>query len=211
MKRLTYSICLLIISIVTVSAQNKADAEKVVSDLLAQMRSNAITVSFTLKVSGKNSVNSQQNSGTFTLKANKFVLEMDELKAWFDGKTQWAYLTESNEVTITEPTEVELAQTNPLAILSAYKSKCLIKFSKTTSTQYYLIDMLPRDKKSDFTKIEVQVAKSSGNLVSIKMTGKNGQTTLLSLSNYRKGVKVTDDMFVFNKARFKGVSVNDLR
>lgn len=211
MKRLTYSICLLIISIVTVSAQNKADAEKVVSDLLAQMRSSAITVSFTLKVSGKNSVNSQQNSGTFTLKANKFVLEMDELKAWFDGKTQWAYLTESNEVTITEPTEAELAQTNPLAILSAYKSKCLIKFSKTASAQYYLIDMLPRDKKSDFTKIEVQVAKSSGNLVSIKMTGKNGQTTLLSLSNYRKGVKVTDDMFVFNKARFKGVSVNDLR
>ena len=211
MKRLTYSICLLIISIVTVSAQNKADAEKVVSDLLAQMRSNAITVSFTLKVSGKNSVNSQLNSGTFTLKANKFVLEMDELKAWFDGKTQWAYLTESNEVTISEPTEAELAQTNPLAILSAYKSKCLIKFSKTASAQYYLIDMLPRDKKSDFTKIEVQVAKSSGNLVSIKMTGKKGQTTLLSLSNYRKGVKVTDEMFVFNKVRFKGVTMNDMR
>jgi outer membrane lipoprotein-sorting protein len=95
--------------------------------------------------------------------------------------------------------------------LSAYKSKCLIKFSKTASAQNYLIDMLPRDKKSDFTKIEVQVAKSSGNLVSIRMTDKKGQTTLLSLTNYRKGVKVTDDVFVFNKTRFKGVSVNDIR
>jgi len=50
-------------------------------------------------------------------------MEMDEMQAWFDGKTQWAYMAQNNEVSITEPTEKELAETNPMAILSGYKTK----------------------------------------------------------------------------------------
>jgi hypothetical protein len=33
----------------------------------------------------------------------------------------------------------------------------------------------------------------------------------LTLSNYQKGIKVTDDTFVFNKNKFKGITINDLR
>jgi chaperone LolA len=211
MKRLTYSICLLIISITALNAQNNADAERIITNLLSQIRTNAVAVNFTLKVSEKNAVNSQSGSGTFTIKANKFVLEMDRLNVWFDGKTQWSYMKENNEVSLSEPTEAELVETNPMAILSAYKEKCLIKFSKTTSTQNHIIDLTPKDKRNNFTKIEVQIAKSTGNLVSIKMIAKNGQSSVLTLTNYRKGVKVADDIFVFNKTKFKGVTVNDLR
>lgn len=136
---------------------------------------------------------------------------MDEMNAWFDGKTQWAYMAQNNEVSITEPTEKELAETNPMAILSGYKTKTVIRFSKTKSTQNYVVEMIPKVKNNDFTKIEVQVNKTTGNLVSIKLSAKNGSATLLTLTNYQKGIKVADDVFVFNKARFKGVTVNDLR
>ncbi len=211
MKRLTYSICLLIISIIGLQAQNSTDAKRVIDNILSQVRTSAISTSFTLKVYEKNAVNSQSGSGTFTMKGSKFVLEMNEMKAWFDGKTQWAYLAESNEVSITEPTESELADTNPMAILSKYRSKCVIRFSKTKSTQNYMVEMLPKDKKNEIARIEIQAAKSTGNLVSIKMIAKNGTTTLLTLSNYRKNLKVSDDIFVFNKAKYKGVTMNDLR
>lgn len=33
----------------------------------------------------------------------------------------------------------------------------------------------------------------------------------LTLSNYQKGIKVADDTFVFNKNKFKGITINDLR
>ena len=71
--------------------------------------------------------------------------------------------------------------------------------------------MTPKQKNNDFTKIEVVVGKNTGNLVSIKMNLKNGSTMFLTLSNYQKGIKVTDDTFVFNKNKFKGVTINDLR
>lgn len=211
MTRFTYSIVVFIFSIFCLQAQNNTDAEKVINNLLNTAKTSAIKTNFSLSVTKKNAVTSQSGSGTFTLKGNKFVLEMDDMKAWFDGKTQWAYMEQSNEVSITEPTETELAQTNPMAILLGYKTKCIVRFSKTKSAQNHIVEMIPKLKTNDFIKIEVQVNKNSGNLVSIKLTDKKYTSTLLTLSNYQKGVKITDDVFVFNKAKFKGVTMNDLR
>ena len=71
--------------------------------------------------------------------------------------------------------------------------------------------MIPKIKNNDITRIDVQINKSNGNLISIKLNNKNGGTTLLTLSNFQKGITVSDNAFVFNQARYKGVTVNDLR
>ena len=71
--------------------------------------------------------------------------------------------------------------------------------------------MIPKTKNSEITKIDVQINKANGNLVSIKLFNKNGGTTLLSLNNFQKGIQVSDNTFVFNQAKYKGVTVNDLR
>jgi len=207
-KKIIYSFALIFFSFQFLTAQNKA--EKIISDILINAKTNAIKTGFMLAVAEKG--NAQVTTGTFILKGNKFVLEMDEMKAYFDGKTQWAYVPQNNEVSITEPTDQELSETNPMAILSGYKSKCNIRFStKIKSTQNYCIEMLPKIKNQSVSKIEVQVNKNNHNLFSIKLTNKNGSTSLLSLSNFQKGVKVSDTIFAFNKNRYKGVVVNDLR
>ena len=211
MNRLTISIIALIISIGSVCAQNNADAQKLITDLLTTAKSNAIKTNFSLTNSEKNAVNSQSGSGTFIIKGSKFVLEMDEMNVWFDGKTQWSYLIENKEVSITEPTEKELAETNPMAILSNYKNKCIIRFGKTKSTQNHIIEMIPKVKNKDFSKVEVLINKTTGNLVSIKVKTEKGSSTVLTLTNYQKGIKIADNSFTFDKSKFKGVSVNDLR
>ena len=211
MNRLTFSIIALIISIGSVYAQKSSDAQKLISDLLTTAKSNAIKTNFSLTNSEKNAVNSQTGSGTFVIKGNKFVLEMNEMKVWFDGKTQWSYLIENKEVSITEPTEKELAETNPMAILSDYKNKCIIRFSKSKSTQNHIIEMIPKVKNKDFSKVEVLINKTSGNLTSIKVNTVKGNNTVLTLTNYQKGIKISDNSFSFDKSKFKGVSINDLR
>ncbi|MBN2766600.1 MAG: outer membrane lipoprotein carrier protein LolA [Paludibacteraceae bacterium] len=211
MKRFTYSILILIISIIPVLAQVEFDAERVTRDLLTSLRQNAIRTNFILKITEKNKVNSQSNSGIFTLQGQKFVLETDELKVWFDGRTQWAYMEGSNEVSITEPTFDELASINPLAILSGYKAKSILSFSKKKSETNYIVEMKPKVRQHDFVLIELQINKNSRQPVSIMMMDKNRLTTTLSFSNYKKDVKVQNDTFVFNKLQYKNVIVNDLR
>lgn len=210
-KNIIYAFILILFSAANISAQNNPQAEKILSDLLLSAKTSAIKTNFKLATNDKNTSQAVA-TGTFTLKGNKFVLDMDDMKVWFDGKTQWAYNQQNNEVSITEPTEKELSDTNPMAILSAYKAKCLIKFStKTKSAQNHCIEMTPKVKNKDIAKIEVQVNKTTGNLFSIKLINKNGSMSLLTVNNFQNGLKVADNFFVFNQSKYKGISVNDLR
>lgn len=211
MNRLTISIFALIFSIFCVNAQKNADAEKLITDLLVSAKSNAIKTNFKLTFFEKNAVNSQSSSGTFIIKGNKFVLEMSDMKVWFDGKTQWSYLKNNNEVSISEPTEKELGETNPMAILSGFRNKSTIRFSKSKSTQNHIIEMIPKTKNKDFSKVEVLINKTNGHLVSIKLNADNGSGSILSLTNFQKGISTTENLFVFDKSKFKGVMINDLR
>jgi len=211
-NKIIFSISLILFTFQGIYAQNNVQAEKIISDVLTQAKTSAIRTNFKLTISDKKDPQSIVSSGIFTLKGNKFVLEMDAMKAWFDGKTQWAYVSQNNEVSITEPTVKELSETNPMAILSGYKSKSLIRFSgRVKSAQNYCIEMIPKTKNNDITKIDVQINKNNGNLQSIKVMNRNGSSTLLTLSNFKKGVNVPDNIFVFNASKNKGVTVNDLR
>jgi outer membrane lipoprotein-sorting protein len=209
-KRFIYSLALIVVSFQCLTAQSNSQAEKIVSDLLASAKSSAIKTNF--KLIAGDSKNVQTITGTFTLKDSKFMLEIEGMKVWFDGKTQWAFNQQSNEVTITEPTEKELSETNPMAILSGFKSKCKIIFSsKTKSTINHCIEMTPKTKSKDIIRIELQVNKATGNIVSIKLINNNGNNSMLSLDNFQKGLKVPDNTFIFSSTKYKGVSINDLR
>jgi outer membrane lipoprotein-sorting protein len=210
--KIILAITLVVFSLQGITAQNNAQAEKTITNLLSEAKTSAIKTNFKLVISDKKDPQPMVTTGAFTLKGNKFVLEMDAMKAWFDGKTQWAYVQQNNEISITEPTVKELSETNPMAILSGYKSKCVIRFStKVKSTQNYCIEMIPTIKNNEIAKIDVQINKNNGNLFSIKLTNKNGGTSLLLLSNFQKGIAVPDNAFVFNHAKYKGVTINDLR
>ncbi|MDR3651686.1 MAG: outer membrane lipoprotein carrier protein LolA [Paludibacter sp.] len=211
-KKIIYIFTVLLFSFQLSSAQSNAQAENILSNLLNTAKKEAIRTNFKLIASDKSNPQGMSSSGTFTLKGTKFVLDMSDMKAWFDGKTQWAYVSQSNEVSITEPSEKELSETNPMAILSGYKTKCIIRFStKVKSAQNHCIEMIPKVKNKDIVKIDVEVNKITGNLYSIKLTNRNGSVSTLILSNFQKGIRVEDNIFVFNKAKYKGVVINDLR
>ena len=209
-KNIIYALILLLLPLNIISAQKSPDAEQILTNLLNTAKSGAIRTNF--KLATNDPKNPQFATGIFTLKGARFTLEMDGMRVWFDGRTQWAYNEQNNEVSVTNPTEKELSETNPMAILSGFKSKCTINFStKVKSSQNYCIEMIPKVKSKDIVKIEVQLNKTNENLVSIKLTDKNGISTILTLNNFQKGIKVLDNIFVFNETKFKGVTVNDLR
>lgn len=211
MKTFIYSIALLLFSINNVSAQKSTDSQDIINKLVSSLSTTTIKTDFELIISDKNKLNSQSNQGSFTMKAQKFVLDMSEAKVWFDGKTQWTFTPQTNEVSITEPSEDEIASINPLAVLNGYRAKSNLSFSKIKSAENYIIDMTAKSAKDDFSKIEVQVSKNSKQLKSIKMLDKNGATTLLKLKNYKNDISASADFFKFNKTQYKDAFINDLR
>lgn len=209
------TICLIAFIVSTLQympAQSNNQAEKALTDLLSTLKTSVIKTNFKLIVSENGNPIPQSSNGSFTLKDNKFILEMTQMRIWFDGKTQWAYDEGNNEVTITEPTEKEVSETNPMAIISSFKSKSSIRFAnKGKTSQNNIIELTPKSRNKEISKLLVEQNKASGHLMSIKMYYQNGNTTLLTLSNFQKGLKISEAIFVFNKTKFKDVTLNDLR
>ena len=210
-RKIIYVLVLSAFSAVNIFAQNDKNAEKLLTDVLNQVKTTAIRTNFHLSVAQKGS-RAMSSAGVFTLKGKKFMLEMEETKAWFDGKTQWAYVKQNNEVSITEPDEKELSETNPMAVLGNYKATCKISFSKTKSATENVIDLVPAaNNKSGVKLVTVCINKKTGILSSIKVTNTNGTVSLLSVYNFQKGINVDDSYFTFDKSKFKKVTINDLR
>jgi len=175
------------------------------------MKSLTVKTNFELSVTEKNALPSQPISGTFIMRANKFSLDMDETKVWFDGKTQWLFQKSENEVSITEPTVDELAQINPMAILASFKAKSWIRFAKSKNTTTDLIELIPKNKNQDFVKVEVQISKKTKAPEFIRTTDKKKTVTLLRLTNYKNIGTISDDTFTFKKNNYKNIQINDLR
>ena len=56
---------------------------------------------------------SMNASGTIAIKGKKFHATTPQATIWFDGKTQWTYMKNNDEVNISNPTESQLAAINP--------------------------------------------------------------------------------------------------
>ncbi|MCL2596110.1 MAG: outer membrane lipoprotein carrier protein LolA [Paludibacter sp.] len=210
MKKISFIITISILLISNIL--NGQTATKIIDNLILQAKTNAISTDFTLTVKEKNSKQGQTIKGNFTMKSNKFIMKMNEMVVYFNGKTQWAYSSENKEVTITEPTSEELAQINPMAVLYSYRETFDIKFAANNSNSAnYVIEMTPKTKISDLDKMIVTIEKTTGNLLSIMQTEKNGNALTLTLSNYQSKIAIADSAFVFDIKKNKNVSVNDLR
>ncbi len=209
-NKLIYCLTLFFTISAGLPAQNNAQAEKMIADFIKSVEKNAIQTNFIMNITDQNGSITQTLSGVFTMKNDKFSLKTDDVNVFFNGKTQWTYLPSNNEVSITEPTEEELAEVNPVLILKEYRNKCNISLSADNkSNDNYLIEMTPR-VVTDFKKILVRVNKTTKNLVSLHLEGKEF-SVVMNFSNFRQGLNISDNTFVFDKSKYKDVFINDLR
>lgn len=212
MKKQFCLIAVTILSVISIFAQNNKDAENIINNFIQSVSNSAIKADFVMDIADDNNTPLQSQKGTFIMKGNMFVFDMEDIQIFFDGKTQWTYMKADNEVTITEPTEEELAEINPIVVLSIYKSTCNIQFSSTEKpADSYVIDLTPKSKNADFDKIEVRAKKTNQDPTSIKIYSSETYNMFITLTKFEKNVQVTNKTFAFDKSKYSGVYVNDMR
>lgn len=197
---------------VTTHAQNA----RAILDKASAAYNNAggISASFTLDIKDTKKKQTYSSDGKAWLKGNKFKFETPDGITWFDGKTQWVYIKDSDEVNITTPTGQELQAISPSAIFNMYKSgfSLTYKGEKIVKGKIVLeVDMVPQKKGQDITKITVQIDKSTNIFSSITMIDKSGIQNILTISKIQTGANISDITFVFNKKDFPTAEMIDLR
>lgn len=152
------------------------------------------------------------SNGTLLLKGERFYLNSGGIQSWFDGKTQWSYLENSEEVNISNPTAEELQTINPYALLSIYKNGYNYRYAgakNRNGKQGYEVVLKP-EKNQDIASITLFVSKAYQPLY-IKVEQSNKSVNEIIVTSYRTDLLFDDTTFKFDKKKFPNVEVIDLR
>lgn len=148
---------------------------------------------------------------TLLLQDGKFRLEYDQITAVFASGTLTYYDASSHTLYISEPTDEELLQMNPLLFLSSSdKHYSIASLPQTKSGN--VLRFTPRDKKSNIKSLEVDFSRQTSLPTNILVLGKQDQSRLdVSVRSIMPSAKQHVGRFVLTAKQFPGCEVVDLR
>lgn len=155
-------------------------------------------------------------TGTLEIKGTKFRLSFKGQTIFCDGKTQWTYIKESNEVQINNAPDPNATDgINPINIFTIYEKGYKYKYEKeetVNGVKADVINLYPLDPdKKPFHTIRLSIDKVKKQIVAVKIFNKNGTTNTITVKNFLANTEMEDAAFTFNKASYKGVEEVDLR
>ena len=186
-----------------VYAQNATKARQIL-DKTASIVNNKDGASASFKISGEST---GTVSGTIAIKGNKFRATTPEASVWYNGKTQWTYMKENEEVNVSNPTEAQQAKMNPYTFITLYKKGYTLGITNVKAG--YQIHLTAQDKSRAIQEMYITVNSKTYLPTMVKMKTK-GKWTTITISNF-KAVKQSDASFTFNSKDFPEAEVIDLR
>lgn len=139
---------------------------------------------------------------------NKYRLSSKEMQVWYDGATQWTYLTANKQLSITEPTIDELLESNPFAIINNY-SKAYTCRKLNGSEQR--IELKAKSKATGIQNAIVTVNPKTNLPTKVVVTLSNGTSMTASAATTTVGKLPPSSTFIYNKDKFPAKEIVDLR
>lgn len=173
----------------------------------------AYEATFTQTLENQQADINEDFSGTITVKGEKFRLDMGGQEIINDGKTVWTYIPEINEVNI-DNYSPDAGEMTPSKIYAAYKNGykyVYLEEQKNGSKSYDVIDLVPEDKNDQFFKIRLMIDQGDNMLKSWTMFDKSGNKYIYDITDFKVLKDIKDTFFKFEKDKYKGVEVVDLR
>ena len=201
MKRL-FTFWMLALLPFCISAQTDTKAAEVLDNVLEDLsKSSGIRVDF-----------GGSETGFLLLKGEKFYLNNGSIQSWYDGKTQWSYLADTEEVNISHPTKEELQGINPYLILMRYKSDFNYAYKGNgTRNGVKGHEIILTSKHSEHSDIIRVFVTTTYQPLAMKME-QNGRTlSEINVISYKINQKLEDGMFKFNRSLFPNAEIIDMR
>jgi outer membrane lipoprotein-sorting protein len=195
-------ICFLIAATL-ISAATFAQTAKNVLDKAAAN----ITVKSGVQAKFKMTGSMGNTSGTIAIKGRKFHATTPQAIVWFDGKTQWTYMKNNDEVNVTTPTESQLQAINPYNFINLYKNG--YDATLNSSGKDYVVHLTASTKDKKIRELFITVNKSSNTPTQVKLL-QGTKWTIFDISDLKKQ-SVPDSQFRFNAKDFPQAEIIDLR
>ncbi len=153
--------------------------------------------------------------GTLFMKGTKYrVTLVGGQDIFCDGVNIWTYDKTANEVSVSKFDPSQNTITPQKLFTSFYDKDFLYKLNgekKQGSITVQEIELTPYDKSKPFFKVYVWVNKATQTIYSVKVMEKSGNRYTYTVNSLNGKANLTDAQFVFDKKKYPGVEVIDLR
>lgn len=178
----------------------------ILSSFLTNLETKTLQSDFTITVAEE--VNAPMNfPGEIIMRGNKFRLEMMEIEAAYDGKTMYMYTSETDELTLSNPTEQELLEANPFLYAKALVNVCNISEKASQDGSQTIVTLTPKDQSIGINRFVLKIRNSD--LMPLSVEIKEGKKTSTLKMKEPKFVQGAKEAYVITPE--KDTYVNDMR
>jgi outer membrane lipoprotein carrier protein len=195
-------------------AQQDPKAEKILDAMTKKYKAlKVFSASFTQTLENPKNKIKETMQGEIFVSGNKFRLKMKDQEIINNGTTLWTFMKSENEVNISD-NDPEDQQMSPSAIFTLYQKGykyALVDEIREAGQAYYVLELSPDDKNNPVYKVRLQINKKDHAVKTWTMFRNNGNRYVYAIKNFNPNPDVDDNFFSFDKAKYKGVKVIDLR
>ncbi len=159
----------------------------------------------------------ETQKGKIARKGQQYHLALGTQEVISDGKALYFILHNNKEVQINdlpEPGE-DAGLLTPQSLFNFYDNKNFVAALADERTEagkvVQYIELKPTDRASEYSKLRVVIDKKTKDIKSIKAFGKDGSRYTFTLTATRPNSTLAADRFAFNKGKYAGYHVEDLR
>ena len=196
-------ICFLITAMLLLSVATYGQTAKSVLDKAAANVSAKEGIRANFKMTGSHG----NTSGQIAVKGRKFYATTPMATIWFDGKTQWTYMKNNDEVNISNPTEAQLQAINPYNFINLYKKG--YNYTLNKSGNDYVVHLTATNANAKIKEMFISINKNNYNPTQVKLL-QGKKWTIFDITDLKKQA-VADSRFRFNSKDFPSAEVIDLR
>lgn len=193
------------------NTKNNPTAERIARKAISKLKKKAYQARFAFVYYTAETESTTVNKGDITIDNLLFRVEMNGIETKYDGLTQWVYVADNNEVTISEPARDELFESNPMMMIEHYMDCNRLNMANDQEEGFDIINFFPHNPNgSDYFKITFKISQTTSLPQKMTVWQRNGDRFSLEWDIFTE-VEVDKSFFKFEASRYPGVQINDMR
>lgn len=209
---------LLLFALMLLSIQLFSETDQKAKSILDQVSNRtksyaSITASFDFIMVNKEVGLEESNKGTLIIQGEQYKLSITGIEILCDGKSQWTFMKDAAEVSITDAGNDEEGMLNPAKIFSIYEEGFNYAFlgeSISNNKKIFKIDLIPTEVK-EFSRVILDIDKDQFQIVNATMFGTDGNQYTIKVSKMETTKSYPLSIFVFDDKKYQGINVIDMR
>jgi outer membrane lipoprotein-sorting protein len=216
MKKIFFTTTIILLGLFSM-AQQDPKAKSILDEVSSKTRTfKTISADFSFSLENKVMSINEKNDGAIKLKGQKYFVDLSGagVKVYSDGKTNWSYMKQGNQVTISTIEDSGSELMDPSSLFSIYEKGFTSKFiaeKNVGGNPVYQIDLFPDKKEYDVSKISIEINKTTMMIQSAQLYGTDGNIYGIVVKKMETNKDFPDAEFTFDARKFPDVEIIDLR